>query len=166
MEKNRKTCDEVYFISPTSPSIDVFPCSSHSSHNSSFYFFHISFYICRFLSSLQTHTCSWIQTFPETQSRAEQLWRSEAISGRSPTIRHLGWVCCRKLNSNLKHQHSTLWSMRAIVAVVVVAVCRNRLALYGLFGLWCLDWTFVISFLSPHTFSHKHMVATWMSCLL
>lgn len=36
MEKNRKTCDEVYFISPTSPSIDVFPCSSHSSHNSSF----------------------------------------------------------------------------------------------------------------------------------
>lgn len=152
-------------------SADVLHCSSHYSHNSftSSVFSFDSMYVDYSLPSKHTQLGFWIQTFPETQ-----LWRSGAISGYSPTMSHVGRVCRGKPHNNLMRQHTTLWSMCVIlfvcnsmwtVAVAVVAVCRNRLALYELFGLWCRRWSLLISF-SPHFLSHKHVVVTLMSCLL
>lgn len=137
------------------------------------YFFRLFFwrYVCRSLSSLQTHTTTvgfWIQTFPETHRSS-----FEGV-GYSPTMRHVGRVCRGKPHNNLMRQHTTLWSMCVIlfvcnsmwaVSVAVVAVWRNRLALHELFGLWCRRWSLLISF-SPHFLSHKHVVMTLMSFLL
>ncbi len=66
------------------------------------------------------------------------------ISKHSPTMSHLGSVCCRKATQQLEAQFEVsvllcvcecVCNRMLAVSVLVVAVCQNRLALYGMFGL-------------------------------